>query len=89
MFGLKVIRRRLFECSFEVPMFFEVRPTGTAAKGDYVMVVGHASKKRLYEDYRKWPEAMGIDFMTKKELTQAIPPAYTEYIGKFLLKAVR
>jgi len=29
--------------------------------------------------------AMDIDWMTKKELTQAIPPAYTEYIGKGLL----
>lgn len=30
-------------------------------------------------------EAMGIDWMTKYELTQAIPPAYTKYIGKYLL----
>ena len=34
-------------------------------------------------------EAMGIDWMTKQELTQAIPPAYTEYIGKYLLQAVK
>jgi len=31
---------------------------------------------------------MGIDWMTKYELTQAIPPAYTEYIGKYLLQAI-
>jgi DNA (cytosine-5)-methyltransferase 1 len=29
--------------------------------------------------------AMGIDWMTNAELTQAIPPAYTELIGGFLL----
>lgn len=32
-------------------------------------------------------EAMGIDWMTIAELSQAIPPAYTEYLGKQLLTA--
>lgn len=30
-------------------------------------------------------EAMGIDWMTKDELNEAIPPAYTEFIGRQLL----
>jgi DNA (cytosine-5)-methyltransferase 1 len=28
---------------------------------------------------------MGIDWMTKNELNEAIPPAYTQFIGKQLL----
>lgn len=31
-------------------------------------------------------DAMGIDWMTGAELSQAIPPAYTEFIGKQLLR---
>lgn len=40
--------------------------------------------------FKQWfMNAMAIDWMqTTKELVEAIPPAYTEYIGKFLLKAV-
>lgn len=36
-------------------------------------------------DYRA---AMGIDWMNRGELSQAIPPAYTEYIGRHLLKQI-
>lgn len=34
-------------------------------------------------------EAMGIDWMTVDELSQAIPPAYTEFIGKYLMNALQ
>jgi DNA (cytosine-5)-methyltransferase 1 len=31
---------------------------------------------------------MDIDWMTTKEISQAIPPAYTQFIGEYLLEAV-
>jgi hypothetical protein len=32
---------------------------------------------------------MGIDWMDRKGLSQSIPPAYTEYLGGFLMDAVK
>ena len=44
--------------------------------------IGHAKGWRLAA------EAMGIDWMKRDELTQAIPPAYTEFIGRRLEEAL-
>ena len=41
--------------------------------------IGHAKGWRLAA------EAMGIDWMKREELTQAIPPAFTEFIGRQML----
>jgi hypothetical protein len=35
-----------------------------------------------------WRQAMGISWMIRDELAQSIPPAYTEYVGQYLMAAV-
>ena len=37
----------------------------------------------------EWAEAMGIDWMTRNELSQAIPPAYMQFIGAQLMRVVQ
>ena len=84
MFGLRVIRKRLFECSR-----FLLYPTKGYKAGPmtdfknpdrhpnkYFCVAGHLTGTK-----KEWGAAMGIDWMNRKELAQAIPPAYTEFIG--------
>ncbi|MBI4145040.1 hypothetical protein HY493_02435, partial [Candidatus Woesearchaeota archaeon] len=38
--------------------------------------------------WRLAAEAMGIDWMNRDELIQAIPPVYSEHVGKALLTEV-
>ena len=54
----------------------------TGRKRRRVPVIGEWRIKKHLQD-----EAMGIDWMTLPELSEAIPPAYTEYIGEYLMKA--
>lgn len=87
MFELGVIRHRYFEINprhaWLVP---DCQHNGSVSDGDYVTVAGHGGDGKAA--LHLWKAAMGIDWMTKEELTQAIPPAYTEWIGRQLLKAV-
>ena len=49
--------------------------------GGTLSIAGHASGCTV----AKMSIAMGIDWMRRQDLTQAIPPAYTEFIGRQLL----
>ena len=99
MFGLPLYRHRRFECSHLLLRPPHERHTEIighgrrvnnrrSAKGAWgnqkiVTVAGGQFKKRDGE------RAMGIDWMSKPELAQAIPPAYTEWIGRRLMPTVQ
>jgi DNA (cytosine-5)-methyltransferase 1 len=86
MFGLGVIRHRLFESNIPLARPMHLRHRGRASYGHrptagtvYMTVSGH------YPDLPRAKLAMGINWMTRDELAQAIPPAYTEWIGHQLI----
>lgn len=88
--GLPLRRIRLFETSWQG--FDLMAPCHHT--GPVVSVVGHGTPSWVREqlgynpsihDYRA---AMGIDWMNRNELSQAIPPAYTEYVGRSLMRAL-
>jgi site-specific DNA-cytosine methylase len=92
MFGLGVLRHRYFEVvDFEVesiphkPHRGRVRGWrhGKYFDGPYVAVYGEGGGKGSVEE---WQDAMGIHWTnSRKELAEAIPPAYTEFIGRQLI----
>jgi DNA (cytosine-5)-methyltransferase 1 len=94
--GLRVIRHRLFETNFPIhppehgrhPLVFTYdKRKAHYGKLDqdtsYVQVTGGGNctvaNKRA---------AMGINWMNGAELNEAIPPAYTEFIGRQLMKVL-
>ena len=90
MFGLPRLRReRWFETSWQ---HFEMRapchhpdPPVTVAGHGIPSGSWYLNRVDGYEYSKLARAAMGIDWMTRDELAQAIPPAYTEHIGRQLL----
>ncbi len=60
--------------------------TGSGGPSDKPRVGGgiHRKPKNIADA----SDAMGIDWMSRKDLSQAIPPAYSKYIGEQLRKVL-
>jgi DNA (cytosine-5)-methyltransferase 1 len=94
-FGLNVWRHRLFETNW--PSIGMVPPCSHSEYGDPIDVTGTGARRlddrpdggggnsRKPRNLDEAKTAMGIDWMTRRELSQAIPPSYTELIGTQLL----
>lgn len=81
--GLRTYRHRLFESNMPLttpPHPDHVVPTTKMGRrpreGEFMHVVGNFSGVAAAR------EAMGIDWMTRDDLREAIPPAYTEHLGQ-------
>lgn len=96
MFGLDVIRHRIFEVhGLRIRNKFHPRHRGRVSgwrhgewfDGPYKAVYGKGGGKGSIDE---WQKAMGIDWTSNhKSLANAIPPAYTEYIGNALIEHLR
>lgn len=85
MFGMELYRHRLFESNAPLaapPHPEHVVPASRAGHwkpGTIMSVAGHVAP------VAKAREVMGIDWTTRDELAESIPPAYTEHLGRLLL----
>jgi DNA (cytosine-5)-methyltransferase 1 len=93
MFGLPHLKReRWFETSWHA---FDLRQPCDHRNGTMSVTgtsPGSRIEKRVFGRWPSrldWQQAMGITWMSTKELAQAIPPAYTEHIGLQLLEHLR
>jgi DNA (cytosine-5)-methyltransferase 1 len=92
-FGLKVIRHRYFESDLALLQPAHIRHVkGCVLRREIFCIVGSGGGRcwpgrpekvfKIYWTLKQGSEAMGIDWMTRRELTQAVPPAYSEFILK-------
>lgn len=86
--GLKVFRHRLFESNVPLVVDLFCNHKGHSIKtrrtddGDFFTVAGH-----WVGTMQEWGDAMGIHWMTNRHtLAESVPPAYSEYLGKQVIK---
>lgn len=104
MFGLQVRRHRWFSCShllfapgqcqhtegFYNPVGGKIRGYGDFASNTfYDCADGRSRRREGYYKREVGAQAMGISWMSIDELCQAIPPAYTRWIGLQLMNVLR
>jgi DNA (cytosine-5)-methyltransferase 1 len=96
-FGLGVRRHRLFETSppiWHTPAcahYLQPAPvdvTGTGASRTGPRLDGKGGNSRKPRNLAHAREVMGIDWMTRRELSEAVPPAFTEYLGELLMEQI-
>ena len=97
-FNLGVFRHRKFESNIKLNAPEHKKHSGRIGDGKYFSVAGCAGRWKSWGKVQRnitkgsaeeWRNAMDINWMTRKELTQAIPPAYTKYIGEQLKRYIQ
>ena len=60
-------------------------------RGRAISIAGHGTPSWMREKtghigVAEWRQVMGVDWTTRAELTEALPPAYTRHVGSLLLE---
>lgn len=95
--GCRLQRHRVFEANFPVtvpPCSHDERPVigvyGGHARKRSATAGGRGTRDIWHGGHRTAAsEAMGIDWMTLAEMSEAIPPAYSELIGRAAIDHIR
>lgn len=89
-FGLKVRRHRQFESNVKLIGTICDHKTQGRPVGVYGSMRDNIPNGgRTAHSLEEAREAMGIDYMLWSDLVEAIPPAYTEYLGKQIWQALK
>lgn len=88
MFGIKVIRHRIFELNgFKARQPQHISHKGSVKAGHYVTVAGHGGDGKA--SLKAWQDAMQIHWMkNKKTLAESIPPVYSRYILEEFFRSI-
>jgi DNA (cytosine-5)-methyltransferase 1 len=90
LFGMSTYRKRHFETNFVVLAERAGAAFGPKTRADAVTVAGSSGGKSNRDQWRNgckdaWQAAMGVDWMLNREMAEAVPPAYSEFIGRAAL----
>jgi DNA (cytosine-5)-methyltransferase 1 len=101
MFNLPIFRHRQFEASFLLLQPPHEKHNGRLAGGKASMAKRYATGRVGVKEISRESvaghmagvdrvrQALGIDWMNQHELAQAIPPAYSRFIGEQLMKVLK
>lgn len=98
MFGIGVFRHRKFESNMPLPQPEHKKHDGKIGDGKYFSVAGGGGRWRSWGvnypgiskgTINELRQAMGIEWVTRKELNEAVPPAYSEFLGAALRDMIK
>lgn len=90
MFGLQLQRHRLFELNWPATLRLDCSHTG-----DEIPVYGkgtpyyYSTKRGRNVRLQEKKDAMGIHWMSERELVEAVPPAYAAWLGRAAARLMR